>query len=105
MRKTRSILTGLIAFVLSACGGGGSSPGSTAITVPTTSSAAQIWIQPKPDNAGGTGLLAGGSTDFTSLFSSTASWPATAAHTTVFGFYAGWIADIDTPTLTTIVNF
>jgi len=106
VRRARSILTAIVALQLTACGGGGgSSPGPSATAVPTASSAAQIWFQPKPDNAGGTGLLAGGSTDFTSLFSGTASWPTTAAHTAVFGLYAGWVADIDTPTLTAVVNF
>jgi hypothetical protein len=98
------------ALLLTGCGGGGgSSPGPRSTAAPTgapsASSAAQIWMQPKPFVAGQTGLLAGGSTDFTSLFAGTASWPTAAAHTAVFGLYAGWVADIDTPTLTTLVNF
>jgi hypothetical protein len=95
------------ALLLANCGGGGggSSPSPSATAAPATSTTAKIWIQPKPLAVGQTGLLAGGSSDFTSLFSGTAGWSETVAHTAVFGFYAGWIADIDTPTLTTIVNF
>jgi hypothetical protein len=109
MRAARTAATALGLLLLANCGGGGSSSGSSPTLSPTlapaTSSPAQIWIQPKPDNAGGSGLLAGGSTDFDSLFSGTTSWSTTAAHTAVFGLYAGWVADIDTPTLTNIVNF
>lgn len=109
MKSRWSILAIFSALLLADCGGGGSSSGSGSAASPavvaTRAASAEIWIQPKPYAAGATGLLAGGSSDFTSLFSGTASWPSTAAHTSVFGFYAGWIATIDRPTLTTIVNF
>lgn len=87
--------------------GGGSSGGSSVVATPapTTAATAAIWIQPRPASAGGPGIPAGGSTDFTTMFSGTANWSSTAAHTAVFGFYAGWVADIDTPTLTAAVNF
>jgi hypothetical protein len=99
-------------LLLSDCGGGGggggSSPAPIATASPTTAptaSSAAIWIQPKPLAVGQTGLLGGGSSDFTSLFFGTASWSSTVAHTAVFGFYAGWVSSIDTATLTTAVNF
>jgi hypothetical protein len=109
--RSACLVAALGALCLTGCGGsgGGSSAGPIATpapaTAPTASATAQIWIQPKPLAVGQTGLLGGGSSDFTSLFSGTASWSSTAAHTAVFGFYAGWVSTIDTPTLTTIVNF
>lgn len=109
MNAARSLAALLGALLLTHCGGGGgSSPGPSAAGSPTlapTTSQAQIWIQPKPLSSITSGLLAGGSSDFTTLFSGTASWPSTVAHTAVFGFYAGWVADIDTATLTSAVNF
>jgi hypothetical protein len=110
MPAIRPLVTVMSALLLTDCGGGGSSsPGPASMIspalAPATSSPAQIWIQPKPLAVGQTGLLAGGSSDFTSLFSGTSTWSTTAAHTAVFGFYAGWVADIDTATLTTAVNF
>ena len=110
MKLVRSVVTVLGALLLTHCGGGGgSSAGGNVATSPAVAPAgsarAQIWIQPKPYAAGQTGLLAGGSSDFTSLFAGTGSWPSTAAHTNVFGLYAGWVATIDTATLTTVVTF
>ncbi len=109
MNATASVVTVVGALLLTNCGGGGgSSPVSGATASPTltpSSSSAQIWVQPKPEVAGQTGLLAGGSGDFSALFSGTTNWPSTAAHTSVFGLYAGWVADIDTATLTTVVDF
>jgi hypothetical protein len=93
----RFLVAALGALLLTNCGGGGS--------VPTTrSSTAQIWIQPRPYGSG-PGIPAGGSTDFSSLFTGTTSWPSVAAHTAVFGFYAGWTADIDDATLATAIGF
>jgi len=110
MNATRPLVTVVTALLVANCGGGGGSspgpaPGQSSTAVSTSSSTAAIWIQPKPEAEGQTGLLAGGSSDFTSLFSGTTSWPSTAARTTVFGLYAGWVADIDTATLASVVNF
>ncbi len=109
MNAARAVVAVLGALVLTHCGGGGASSGPSATMVPTatptTSSQAQIWLQPKPLAVGQTGLLGGGSSDFTSLFAGTTNWSTSAAHTAVFGFYAGWVSTIDTPTLTTVVNF
>jgi hypothetical protein len=104
----RPLCVALGALFLAHCAGsGGASPGSstTAPSEGTMSSNAAIWIQPKPEVQGQTGLLGGGSSDFTALFAGTAGWPSTVAHTAVFGLYAGWVADIDATTLANVVTF
>lgn len=109
MNRARCTLAVLGSLLLANCSGvgvpSGASVGPSSAPVAKTARAADIWLQPKPYAVGATGLLAGGSSDFTSLFSSTTDWPSTAAHTNVFGFYAGWISTIDAATLTTVVDF
>ena len=105
MSVTRSVCAALGALLLTHCAdSGGSSPSMTATNTATSSNVA-IWIQPKPEVQGQTGLLGGGASDFMSLFTGTAGWPSTAAHTAVFGLYAGWVADIDFTTLANVVTF
>jgi hypothetical protein len=105
MRVTRSLCVALGALLLTRCAGSGGSSPSSISTNPATSSNVAIWIQPKPEVQGQTGLLGGGASDFTSLFSGTVGWPTTVAHTAVFGLYAGWVANIDSTTLANIVTF
>jgi hypothetical protein len=103
MSVTRSVGLALGALLLTHCAGSGSSPSVSATNTATSSVA--IWIQPKPEVQGQTGFLGGGASDFLSLFTGTAGWPSTAAHTAVFGLYAGWVADIDSTTLANVVTF
>jgi hypothetical protein len=79
---------------LASCGSGG----SPAIHFAST---AAIWFHPKP----AAGPTSGGSTDFVSLFQDSAPWPRAMAKTQVIGLYAGWISDIDLPTLQQVVRF
>ncbi len=95
--RCASALLGALSFA--GCGGGAT------IAPSTTSAQAAIWVHPRPYLPGGAGVPAGGSTDFLSVFSGTSAWPESAAHTSVFGFYAGWSASIDTATLASVVAF
>lgn len=59
------------------------------MTIPAS---AVVWFHPQPTQAdwpGGPGGV--GSTDFLELFQTNAAWANAAAHTRVFGLYAGWI--------------
>ena len=49
-------------------------------------SSAEIWMHPHPYSP-----VYGGSLDFDGLLAGSTQWPTVAAHTQVFGLYAGWI--------------
>ena len=67
---------------------------------------ASIWFHPKPYvSAPPSNPLGGGEVDFDQLFLPSGSWPQVAAHTSVFGLYAGWVADAPDSELSAAVSF
>jgi hypothetical protein len=93
----------VLMILLVGCGGGGakstSLPGNASATVIAGASAA-IWIHGHPYSQN-----FGGATDFDSLFAGTSQWPTVAAHTTVFGLYAGWITGATNVELSQLASF
>ncbi|MBV8365193.1 MAG: hypothetical protein JO194_01720 [Candidatus Eremiobacteraeota bacterium] len=91
------------ALLLASC-----SSNSATLALPSTpngfASNAQIWMHPKPYIVAPP-PTGGGAVDFLALFQSDASWADVAAHTAVFGLYAGWVLSIDDPTLAQAASF
>lgn len=88
-----------LAAVSASCGSGR----QPAAQVP---SSASVWFHPLPAAvAWPGGSPNGGATDFLALFQENAPWPLAAAHTQVFGMYAGWITAASDPELQSVVAF
>jgi len=67
---------------------------------------ASIWFHPMPAPADWSDSPStGGSTDFLELFQPDGLWPIAAAHVSVFGMYAGWIAAASDQDLQQAVEF
>ena len=90
----------LLTFFLTACGSRSTSPITPAR--PKIASTAAIWFHPDPLQPTNPNY---GSVDFLQLYQPGSAWPTALAHTQVIGFYAGWIASIDDPTLQQVVSF
>lgn len=71
----------------------------------TAGSHASVWFHPIPAAADGGPPGGLGSVDFLDLFAADAAWPQAAAHTSIFGLYAGWIPSVDDQTLRQTVAF
>ncbi len=84
----------LLLLGLAACSAGAvNAPSPNASAAPVAVQAG-IWFHPLPQISPYPGGPPGnpGSTDFESLFTDGAAWSRTAARTSVFGLYAGWVS-------------
>jgi len=92
-----------VVIITAGCGGGGTSgtslPGN-AKPAKIAGASAGIWIHGHPYSQN-----SGGATDFDSLFAGTSGWPTVAAHTSVFGLYAGWITGATNAEITQLAAF
>ncbi len=103
----RIAVASLLAFGLTACGGGsGSTPSANVTPVPVTTQTS-IWFHPLPPIATYPGgpPPGSGSTDFSTLFTAGATWPTAMAHTNVIGLYGGWVTSASDADLQTMVTF
>ncbi|HEY5096296.1 MAG TPA: hypothetical protein VII69_14380 [Candidatus Eremiobacteraceae bacterium] len=106
----RSALALAAALMMSSCAAGNGSAGAPTAALSQSraplSSSAAIWFHPEPSAADWPGQPSGrGSTDYRELFQPDAPWTNAAAHTKVFGLYAGWITAVPDQLLQHAVSF